>query len=279
MALYFAAARWGRGSGIYDYQAEAQAILDAMLSKADSSDRRHVITNMFNRRRKQVVFVPAGQVDDFTDPSYHLAHFYELWGRWAARHRQFWCEAADTSRAFLKRAAHPQTGLCPDFADFDGRPVEPPWGGGHRDFRYDAWRVAMNIAVDYVWFGRDSWAIQQCNRLLTFFAGEGVETYGNLYTIDGKRLSDEHSAGLVAMNAVAALASDLPVRREFVQALWHLPVPRGRGRYYDGVLYMLALLQVSGNFRIYDLLASPTQCGNDGFEDFRSAQGVRDSCE
>lgn len=263
MALFFAAARWGNGVGICHYQAEAQAILDAMLSKADSSDRPEVVTNMFNRKRKQVVFVPAGHADDFTDPSYHLPHFYELWGRWAERERRFWCEAADTSRAFWKRAAHPKTGLCPDFADFDGVPMEPPWGGGHKDFRYDAWRVGMNIGVDYVWFRRDEWAVVQANRLLNFFASQGVGKYGNLYTIDGKELSDEHSAGLVAMNAVAALAANIPVRKEFVQALWDLPVPRGRGRYYDGVLYMLALLQVSGNFKIYDLLPNTTECGAD----------------
>ena len=38
---------------------------------------------MFNKKNKQVVFVPNGSADDFTDPSYHLPHYYELWGMWA----------------------------------------------------------------------------------------------------------------------------------------------------------------------------------------------------
>ncbi len=120
MALFFAAARWGAGQGIYNYQAEAQAILDAMLSKTEQSDRDDVITNMFNKKERQVVFVPAGNIDDFSDPSYHLPHFYELWALWADKQNQFWCEAATASRRFLKKAVNPVTGLAPDYANFDG---------------------------------------------------------------------------------------------------------------------------------------------------------------
>lgn len=252
MALFFASARWGDGDGIYNYKAEAQKILDAMLGKEESSDRNDVITNMFSKKQKQVVFVPVGNADDFTDPSYHLPHFYELWAKRADKNNDFWREAADTSRQFLKRAVHPVTGLAPDYARFDGSPHDPFWGGGHKDFRFDAWRVAMNVAIDYLWFARDEWAVFQSNRLLDFFASQGVQSYGNQYTLDGKKLGDDHSAGLVAMNAVAALAATHDKRKEFVEDLWNTPVPSGTYRYYDGMLYLLALLQLSGNFRIYE---------------------------
>jgi len=249
MALFFASGRWGDAEGIFNYKAEAQRILDAMLSKVESSDRPDVITNMFNKKEKQVVFVPVGNADDFTDPSYHLPHFYELWAEWADKNNQFWREAADTSRQFLKKAVHPQTGLAPDYARFDVSPIDPFWGGGHKDFRFDAWRVAMNIAVDYQWFARDEWAVEQSNRLLNFFYSQGIEKYVNQYTLDGKPLSNDRSIG--AMNAVAALASTNENSKEFVQELWNAPIPQGHYRYYDGMLYLLALLQVSGNFRIY----------------------------
>ena len=260
MALLFASARWGNGEGIFDYQAEAQKILDAMLSKEESSDLPHVVTNLFSRKEKQIVFVPAGNADDFTDPSYHVPHFYELWARWADKENQFWCDVANTSRQLLKKAVHPVTGLAPDYSTFEGSPIDAPWGGGHDNFQFDAWRVAMNIAVDYQWFARDEWAIEQSNRLLDFFYSQGIKTYLNQYTLDGKPLSkvdSDHSPGLVAMNAVAALASTNENRIEFVQELWDLPIPRGTFRYYDGLLYMLALLQVSGNFQIYDLSGKP----------------------
>jgi oligosaccharide reducing-end xylanase len=251
MALFFASARWGDGKGMYNYKAEAQSILDAMLNKEISSDKADVVTNMFNRKEKQIVFVPMGNADDFTDPSYHTPHFYELWARWADKENQFWCDVAFTSREFLKKAAHPSTGLFPDYAQFNGSPVNPG-GAGKSDFRYDAWRVSMNIAVDNSWFAKDGWAITQSNRVLDFFHSEGIGKYGNQYTLHGKKLSDIHSVGLIAMNAVAALASTNENRKDFVEELWNTAIPSGHGRYYDGMLYLLAMLQVSGNFRIYN---------------------------
>jgi hypothetical protein len=56
---------------------------------------------------------------------------------------------------------------------------------------------------------------------------------------------------LMATNAVAALAADPQKGKPFVQALWDLDIATGKYRYYDGLLTMLALLQVSGNFQIY----------------------------
>lgn len=251
MALLFAAARWGNGTGIYHYQVEAQRILDAMLHKNTDPENDGSITSMFNPTHKQVVFVPISDVASFTDPSYHLPHYYELWAQWADSDQEFWRAAAVASREFLKTAAHPSTGLTPDYAQFDGAPIDP-WNGGHADFRFDAWRVAMNVAVDYAWFAADDWAVMQSNRLLDFFSAQGVRTYGNQYALDGKRLSHDRSTGLIAMNAVAALAATTPNRIDFVQALWDANIPSGHWRYYDGMLYMLALLHVSGNFTIYE---------------------------
>jgi oligosaccharide reducing-end xylanase len=250
-ALFFASARWGNGNDIFNYRAEAQKILDAMLSKEESSQNRDIVTNMFSRKEKQIVFVPFGKADSFTDPSYHTPHFYELWARWADKENQFWFDVASMSRQFLRRTVNPKTGLAPDYANFNGTPISH-WGGGHEHFQFDAWRVAMNIAVDYEWFAKDDWQITQSNRLLNFFYSEGIRKYGNMYTLEGKKFSDDYSPGLAAMNAVAALASTNDNRIEFVKDLWRLPVPDGPWRYFDSMLYMLAMLQVSGNFKIYD---------------------------
>ena len=250
-ALFFASARWGNGNGMYNYKEEAQSILDAMLTKVETSNSNTVVTTMFKKKEKMVVFVPSGEADDFTDPSYHLPHFYEVWAHQANKENQFWKDAAAASRIFLKHAVHPVTGLAPDYANFNATPFSP-WGGGNEHFQYDAWRVAMNVAIDHIWFGGDNWAVEQSNRLLTFFYHQGIKTYGNLFTLDGKQRGRDHSSGLVAMNATAALASTLEIRKEFVQEVWNLQVPNGAGRYYDGMLYMLSILQVSGQFRMYD---------------------------
>jgi len=249
--LFMASNRWGDDDGIYNYRVEAQKILDAMLSKITKSDNENEITNMFNMKEKMVVFVPNGLADNFTDPYYHFPHYYELWARWADKNNDFWAACAEKSREFWKLNIHPKTGLSSNYAKFDGTPYDAPWGGNHNDFRHDAWRVAMNIALDHVWFNKDPWQVEQSNRLLNFFYAQGIDTYGSLYTVDGKVLSKEHSTGLVAMNAVAAMAADIQQRKEFVKALWNAQVPDGEGRYFDGTLYMLAMLQVSGNFKIY----------------------------
>ena len=248
MSLYFAAARWGNGTGIFNYQAEAQAILDTMLHK--NEENSNLATNMFDSKAKQVVFVPGlGLVSSFTDPSYHLPAYYELWSRWAKRDNQFWMDAAKVSRAFWEQAAHPRTGLMPDYAEFSGAPRTQDVY--HKDFRFDAFRVASNVAVDYAWFAADPWEIEQSNRLLEFFYSQGIDQYVNQYSLDGQPLSGDRSQGLMAMNAVAALAATTDKAPKFVAALWNAPIPTGHWRYYDGMLYFLALLHVSGDFRIY----------------------------
>jgi oligosaccharide reducing-end xylanase len=253
MALMFADGRWGSGEGIYNYRAEAQSILDVSLHADELGG--DLATNLFDPSTKQVVFVPQlGRNSQFTDPSYHLPHYYQLWSLWADKDNEFWAEAAQVSRAYLKTAVNEQTGLAPNFSEFDGKPVGDEYNGA---FRFDAFRVGANVGMDYAWFRPDEWHVQQSNRLLDFFASQGMDSYPNQYEIDGTPLTSERSSGLIATNAVAALAADPEKGKPFVQAFWDQPVPTGKYRYYDGMLTMLALLQLSGNFRIYEPGAAP----------------------
>lgn len=198
-----------------------------------------------------VVFVPTrGRVSQFTDPSYHVPHYYALWAEWAAEDNDFWREAAEASRAYLPLAEHPETGLMPDYAEFDGTSVN--MFGGHDYFAYDAWRTTMNIAVDHAWNGADPWQVEHTDRILNFFYGEGIDSYVAEYALDGTPLVSHRGAGLIAVNGVgAALASTAEHRAEFVQALWDLPFSTGQYRYYDGLLHFMSLLMVSGNFQPY----------------------------
>ncbi len=248
-ALFFAAHRWGNGEGIYNYEAEANAILHTMLHTED--ENAWPSKNMFNADNYMVVFVPShGPESLFTDPSYHTPYYYELWARWAEKDNDFWAQAAQASRDFWPLAAHPDTGLMPNYSEFTGEPRRSSDYGEF--FGADAWRVAMQVAVDYAWFAADSWQIEQSNRQLQFFANEGINTYVDKYTIDGlEPQSRWHSEGLVAMNATAALAATDPVAWEFVEAFWNTSLPTGQWRYYSGLLYMLALLHLSGNFQVY----------------------------
>jgi len=246
-ALFFASHRWGDGQGNFDYGREARVLLHEMLHKRASDG----VTAIFDAKEKQVVFAPTREAATFTDPSYHLPAFYELWSRWSEPDdREFWASAAKTSRQFFRRAAHPRTGLMPEYAYFDGRPHRA-WEKDKGDFRFDSWRTPANVALDYAWWKRDSWAVEQSNRLLRFYASFGPNLPNQL-TLDGKPLSADTSVGMIAMAAVAGLAADPELARPFVQQLWDAPVPSGQWRYYNGLLYQLALLQVSGIFRIHE---------------------------
>ncbi|MEE1940673.1 glycosyl hydrolase family 8 [Streptomyces sp. TRM 70361] len=263
-ALFFAGHRWGDGQGIYDYTDEANAILDVMLHKEDMNGGVvESVTNMFNRTHKMPVFVPYANSATFSDPSYHLPAFYELWARWAegyqdqqAADRQFWREAARTSRAYFAKVTHPTTGLNPDYAEFNGTPNNT---GNHGDFRFDAWRTSMNWAVDHAWWAADNTAVTLTNRLQTFFESEGINAYVNQYSLAGNPLSSDRSPGLIATNGAASLSATHSRAWQYVEQLWNLQPPTGQYRYYDGLLNFMALLHASGNFRIYHPDGAPDE--------------------
>lgn len=244
-ALMFAAGRWGNDTGI-DYWKEANCILENMLSKSHYVNSSHV--NMFNKDEKQIVFVPYAQSAVHTDPSYHMPAFYELWSKWANNNRQFWKECADKSREMYPKFANSTTGLMPDYAEFSGEARS----GEHSDFRYDAWRCAMHMATDYMWFNGSETEKQQTKKLLDFFYGEGIKDYKALYKLDGTAIyGGDHSSGLVGCNAVGAMIYEDVKAWDFVDDFFEMTFPTGHYRYYDGCLYFLSYLHASGNFKMY----------------------------
>lgn len=169
--------------------------------------------------------------------------------------RQFWSDAATAGRTFFTKAANGTTGLVPDYAEFSGAPNNT---GNHGDFRFDAWRTAVNWSVDYAWFADNASAPTLTNRLQSFFEAQGVNTYANQFSLAGSPLSSDRSPGLIASNAAASLAATDPRAWDFVQNLWNLQPPTGQYRYYDGLLNFMALLHTSGHFRIYQPTGTPT---------------------
>ncbi|MED4954077.1 glycosyl hydrolase family 8 [Paenibacillus macerans] len=246
MALFFAASRWGDGPEPYNYSEQARTILRACLHQGEAGDG----DPMWDPETKLIKFVPESP---FSDPSYHLPHFYDLFAlRADERDSAFWKQAADASRAYLHAACHPETGLAPEYANFDGTPAEPQPHGDFRHFFSDAYRVAANIGLDWAWFQKDPWQVGQSNRIQSFFRNIEVSDYRR-YTIDGQPFDEPalHPIGLLATNAMASLAADGPEASHFVRLLWNTPLRTGQRRYYDNCLYFFSLLALSGNYRIY----------------------------
>lgn len=201
---------------------------------------------------------------NWTDPSYHLPAFYEIWALYAKDgHEQFYRDCADTSRVFLHRACDPVTGLNADYADFSGKPHSTRWMPAA--FRYDSWRVPMNITMDYAWFGKDkSWQEDYARRFQNFLRSKGINTFDDQFNIDGSRPEFilpagnvkklRHSIGLVATAASASIMNKDVKSLDFVNALWNAKLqPYDDGYfdpYYDGLLYLFSLMHLSGKYQI-----------------------------
>jgi oligosaccharide reducing-end xylanase len=259
MALYFAANRWGSGKGIFNYKEQADQLLWRMRHRQKISGSvprgfggQMTVTAgpLFSEEHKMVLFSPSSERAQFTDPSYHLPAFYELWSRWGPpEDREFWKQAADVSRDFFVRVTHPVTGLNPCYANFDASLVTRS-GSYSTNFSYDAFRTAGNWSVDWSWWGKDQRERELSDKLQKFFESQGTN-YGCQFTLDGKQLETRHAEGLVAINAVASLAATDSARaKKFVEELWNTPTPVGLERYYEGLLYMMALLHCSGEFQV-----------------------------
>ena len=259
--LLFASNRWGNETGI-NYYAEARRILDAMWSK----DGTQGVTNVLNTEHKQITFVPDKGGYNWTDPSYHLPAFYEVWAEYAKDgHEQFYRDCADTARIYLHRACDRTTGLNSDYAEFSGAPRNfwklPP------AFRYDSWRVPMNIAMDYSWYAKDrKWQKDYGKRFQNFLFCRGIDTFEDQFMLDGTLPKEEHildaggykklrhSLGLVATSGAASLLGTQAKSWKFVDAVWNAKLePYSDGYfdpYYDGLLYLFSLMHLSGNYRI-----------------------------
>jgi len=243
LALFFASNRWGDGEAPFDYSAQAREILRACLHNGEDG----VGFPMWNPDNKLIKFIPEVE---FSDPSYHLPHFYELFALWANEEdRAFWKEAAEASRVYLHISCHPVTGLAPEYAQYDGTPNDDK-GYGH--FFSDSYRVAANVGLDYEWYRADDWQVGEANRIQAFFADKHPDDYRR-YTIAGEPFEEKslHPVGLIATNAMASLAANGPHGRQNVELFWNTPVRTGDRRYYDNCLYLFAMLALSGKFRIW----------------------------
>ena len=269
-SLVFASNRWGN-DGEINYLAEAQNILNCSWEK-DGTDG---VTPFIDKEHHLINFTPEGRGVGYADPSYHIPAFFEVWARWADDGRaDFYRECAKASREYLHKSINPETGLNPDTNNFDGSFIESPAFFGRRmkpAFRFDSWRVPMNIALDYSWACADKeWQTNYANTIQDFFYSKGRDTFADQYNVDGTEVEfampagmgemqgkgTRHSVGLVSTLAAATLAADHEKAREFVQRLWdskNVPFEDGYfDAYYDGLLRLFAFMHLSGHYRVIE---------------------------
>ncbi|HOO28331.1 MAG TPA: glycosyl hydrolase family 8 [Lachnospiraceae bacterium] len=253
MALFFASHRWGDGEGIFQYSLEAKKLLYSCVHKGEDGIGRA----MWDPQNYLIRFIPEC---DFTDPSYHLPHFYELFSRWAWEiDRPFWKKAAAASREFLRKACDPVTGLSAEYSTFDGIPYtgDQELFGRHDWYYSDAYRTIANIALDYEWFSKETeygvWCEGTAEKLQKFFCETAGRDTRAVYTTDGRVLAKKalHPVAITAVNAQASLAAGKDFAKQCVEEFWNTPLRSGARRYYDNFLYLFSMLALSGSYRMW----------------------------
>lgn len=255
MALFLASRRWGDGKDIFEYSKEARDILRSCVHKGEKGDG----DPMWNPETALIKFTPDLE---FSDPSYHLPHFYDYFAEWSyPEDREFWKKAAQASRDYLPTACDQSTGLAPEYARYDGTADHTR---EHSDFFSDSYRVALNIGLDALWSLGNPEATKIAGNIISFFDKIKTEDF-KAYRIDGTPLAEKalHPVGLAATNAAGALAATAPAAgtsadsgakekaARAVARFMEMKPRTGDRRYYDNCLYFFSLLALSGRYRVW----------------------------
>ena len=244
-ALIFANDRW-QSTGTIDYASDALELLHTARHKEeDNGGIVDGVTDIFDAATALPFDVPDVSSADVTRPSLVMPGSYALWAQ--ATGDPYWTTAAAAGRAFWQSAANTLTGFMPQRAHLDGTPL-PDWA----TFEPEGYRSQINVAIDQIWTGGDSWNVSESNQLLSFFTAQGINTYGKNFSLDGTMvLETDHEPSLVVSNGIAAVASTNADRSSYVSAVWNMDIPAGMARYYSGILYMVSLLVLGGQYQVY----------------------------
>jgi endo-1,4-beta-D-glucanase Y len=211
-ALVFAHNRWGDTSGKYNYGTEAQATLN-LVRTTDFNQSLHLVRYF------------TGTDSNGTDASYMLPAFYQTWACFDTANAAFWNSALTATRAWLQTAAG-TTGNIGDQSSFAGATTNSSGD--------DKLRTVANFMSDLNFFDADPFETTYASEYATWVTS-----------------NNNGSTAMLACNGLLGFGLPAATGKPFVQKLWSAAIPTGTYRYYDGALYAIALLQVSGSFHLW----------------------------
>ena len=226
MSLLFAAHRWNDEG----YMKDAQSILKACWKGNGQS--------LYSEQSFIATFQPSDGNNTWGDASYSLPAFVDLFSRWSTTNNDKWKKATKATRDHIYNSANPQSGLCSDYSNFDGTP-HYAFSDNSTKYAFDAIRCPMNYGMDSYLFGVDMERQTKIAKVITdFFERDGYR-HGH-FNWDGTSGYGEFTIGQAGANAVATYAL-LEEDDSIV----------GSQRYYDGLVHFLAMLHLTGNFKIW----------------------------
>jgi len=247
LALMLANGRWHSTTEM-PYASDALTLLDVLQNKeAENGGVMLGIGSAFDAQSHLVREEPTLADAGFTTRSaLQMPAAYWYWQE--ASGNAFWGAAASAAHTHLLAAADPSTGLWPMRSYFDGTPVDASPG-----FTAQGYRTQLNLAIDALWNTASADQADLASRVLDFFYGKGLDKYGITFSVDGMSLDDSSRAqALISVNGALAVAARANAhRKEFVQAVWDQGIPSDNNRYYDGLLYLMSMLVLSGRMQVY----------------------------
>jgi len=232
-ALIVAYNQWGG-----DYLEEAKDVIQVIKnSVVTTCDSLLILAPGYS---KESDIGPMWGGCDLTDIQYYTPAFFRIFAEVSGDND--WNKLADDTYTILNAAAHPETGLVPDWQSVSGTP------GGNTDrisyFRYDACRVPWRIALDYLWNG-NTLAKEWCTKVSDWANDIGPANIKDGYNLDGTENSQGyHNSAFVGGFAVAAMCNSQEVADAFGTEMDRLDDTH----WFTLSTRSLYLLPITGNF-------------------------------
>jgi len=261
LALILANRRWKTTDAAPGYASDALTLLDLL---------KNGIGSPFDPVTHLVREQPSLVLTDYTRSALEMPGAYALW--YQASGDAFWDEAAKAARRHLAKSANVNTGLWPIRSNLVSGSPASSGGIVSGGFIAQGYRTQLNLALDAAWrvAAADPTQTGVADKLLAFFdqasTNHDLTTYGANFAVDGTLTLDDGitpdsnrptpSQALISVNGalvVAASATDanLQLRHDFVNAVWQQDIPSGKNRYYEGLLYLMSLVILSGQLQVY----------------------------
>jgi endo-1,4-beta-D-glucanase Y len=245
-ALLIAENQWPTLNSPYDYNAEANTLID---------------------RIKQYEIHPSsfqtingdgwGFADNCRNPSYQSPAYYRFFATQRPADAGTWNSAITASYNLLAANAHPTTGLVSDWSNqngvrntCNGSPIGLPTDG----YGYDACRNPWRMAQEVIWHN-NSTAQGYCNKIAAYVTSRGASNVrGPLYQ-DGTLYSgNQHNATFVSTFAMAIMGSSASNQTIMDQMYTRTVAVKDQiqnvtlSGYFGNTLRCLSLFMMTGNF-------------------------------